>query len=65
MCAGAMIHARIAALYYAAADPKGGGVDHGPRLFAQPGCLHRPDIYSGMRADEAGAILRAFFAQRR
>ncbi|MGB3739999.1 MAG: nucleoside deaminase [Pontixanthobacter sp.] len=65
MCAGAIIHARVAALYYAAADPKGGAVDHGPRLFTRDGCLHRPDVYSGMRADESGALLRAFFAERR
>ncbi|MGD9664540.1 MAG: nucleoside deaminase [Novosphingobium sp.] len=65
MCAGAISHARIARLYYAATDPKGGAVEHGARVFEQPQCLHRPDIYSGMGADEAGTLLREFFAARR
>lgn len=65
MCAGAMIHARIARLYYAAGDPKGGAVEHGPRLFRQPGCLHRPEIYSGMGEEQAAGLLRGFFRQRR
>lgn len=65
MCAGAIIHARLARLYYAAADPKGGAVEHGPRLFEQPTCHHRPEIYAGIGATEASAQLRAFFAERR
>jgi tRNA(adenine34) deaminase len=65
MCAGAIAHARIAALYYAAEDPKGGAVAHGPRLFAQPTCHHRPELYSGIGAAEAAGLLRAFFAKRR
>lgn len=65
MCAGAISHARIARLYYAAADPKGGAIEQGPRLFAQPQCLHRPDVYGGMAEAEASALLRAFFAARR
>ncbi len=65
MCAGAMVHARIARLYYAAADPKGGAVEHGPRLFDQPGCLHRPEIYSGIGDERSADLLRAFFRQRR
>jgi tRNA(Arg) A34 adenosine deaminase TadA len=65
MCAGAIAHARIARLYYAASDPKGGAVEHGARVFAQPQCLHRPEVYSGIGADEAVQMLRAFFSQRR
>jgi tRNA(adenine34) deaminase len=65
MCAGAISHARIARLYYAASDPKGGAVEHGPRLFDQPQCLHRPEIYSGIGEGEAGDLLRAFFRERR
>lgn len=65
MCAGAISHARIARLYYAAGDPKGGGVAHGPRFFAQPTCHHRPEVYPGIGEEEAGEQLRAFFAERR
>jgi len=65
MCAGAIAHARIARLYYAAEDAKGGAVAHGPRFFQQPTCHHRPDVYAGIGAEEAAAQLRAFFAERR
>lgn len=65
MCAGAIAHARIARLYYAAPDAKGGAVEHGARVFAQPQCLHRPEVYSGMGEAEAAALLREFFAERR
>lgn len=65
MCAGALSHARIARVYYAAPDPKGGGVDHGARVFAHPQCLHRPEIYGGLAEDTAAALLRDFFAERR
>ncbi|MDP4023136.1 nucleoside deaminase [Methylobacterium sp. NEAU 140] len=65
MCAGAITFARIRRLYYAAADPKGGGVEHGPRVFNQPTCHHAPDVYGGFREDEAAALLRGFFAARR
>lgn len=65
MCAGAIAHARIARLYYGAADPKGGGVEHGARVLDQPQCLHRPEIYGGIGESEAAALLRAFFASRR
>lgn len=65
MCAGAIGLARIARLYYAAEDPKGGAVAHGPRLFTQPTCHHRPEIYAGIGAGEAAGQLRAFFAARR
>jgi tRNA(adenine34) deaminase len=65
MCAGAIAHARIARLYYAAADPKGGGVDHGARVFEQAQCHHRPEVYSGIGEAEAAGLLRGFFAGRR
>lgn len=65
MCAGAIAHARIARLYYGASDPKGGAVEHGPRLFAQPTVHHRPEIFPGIGEHEAAALLRAFFAERR
>ena len=65
MCAGAMSHARIRRLYYAAPDPKGGAVDHGPHLFGQPTCHHAPEVYGGIRESEAAAMLRAFFAAKR
>ena len=65
MCAGAIAHARIARLYYGAPDAKGGAIDHGPRLFGQPTCHHRPEIYAGIGEREAAALLRQFFAARR
>jgi tRNA(adenine34) deaminase len=65
MCAGAIAHARIARLYYGADDPKGGAVAHGPRLFEQPTIHHKPEVYAGIAADEAGELLRAFFGERR
>ena len=65
MCAGAIAHARIARLYYGADDPKGGAVAHGPRLFDQPTVHHRPEVYAGIAAEEAAALLKAFFAERR
>lgn len=65
MCAGAIVHARIARVYFGAADPKGGAVDHGARVFDQPTCLHRPDVYSGMGESEAADLLRGFFRARR
>lgn len=65
MCAGAIAHARIARLYYAAEDPKGGAVAHGPRFFQQPTCHHRPEVYPGIGAEEAAGQLRGFFAARR
>jgi tRNA(adenine34) deaminase len=65
MCAGAIAHARMARLYYGASDPKGGAVEHGPRLFDQPTVHHRPEVYAGICGDEAGELLRAFFAGRR
>jgi len=65
MCAGAISHARIARLYYAAADAKGGAVEHGTRFFAQPTCHHRPEVFAGIGELEASALLRDFFAARR
>jgi len=65
MCAGAIAHARIARLYYGAADPKGGAVEHGPRFFTQPTCHHRPEVYGGIGEAEAGDLLRGFFRERR
>ena len=65
MCAGAIAHARIARLYYAAPDPKGGAVEHGARVFEQTQCLHRPEVYTGMGEQAAGALLREFFRVRR
>jgi tRNA(adenine34) deaminase len=65
MCAAAISFARIRRLYYGAPDPKGGGVEHGARVFGQPTCHHAPEVYDGIEAARAGEILRAFFAQRR
>ena len=65
MCAGAIVHARIGRLYYAASDPKGGAVEHGARVFAQPQCLHRPEVYAGIGEQRAADMLQGFFRQRR
>ncbi|OGS54909.1 MAG: tRNA-specific adenosine deaminase [Erythrobacter sp. RIFCSPHIGHO2_12_FULL_63_10] len=65
MCAGAISHARIARLYYAAPDPKGGAVEHGARVFAQDQCLHRPQVYAGIGEAEAAEMLREFFRELR
>ncbi len=65
MCAGAIAHARIARLYYGASDPKGGAVEHGPLLFAQPTLHHRPEVYGGIGESEAADLLRTFFRSRR
>lgn len=65
MCAGAIVHARIARLYYGAADPKGGAVEHGARVFEQPQCLHRPEVYPGIGEAPAAELLRGFFQAKR
>jgi tRNA(Arg) A34 adenosine deaminase TadA len=65
MCAAAVSVARIKALRFGAEDPKGGGVVHGPRIFAQPTCHHRPDVLGGIGDAEAAEMLREFFAERR
>lgn len=65
MCAGAISLARIARLWYGAADPKAGGVAHGPRVFAQPTCHHRPEVYGGIAESACAALLTDFFRTRR
>ncbi|TGN62059.1 nucleoside deaminase, partial [Paracoccus liaowanqingii] len=65
MCAAALSAARIARLYYGAADPRMGGVAHGARVFSHPQCHHRPQVYDGLQAAEAQSLLRTFFAARR
>ncbi|MCA0978863.1 nucleoside deaminase [Qipengyuania flava] len=65
MCAGAIVHARLARVYYAASDPKGGAVEHGARVFEQAQCLHRPEVYAGIGEAKAAALLREFFSARR
>ena len=65
MCAGAIAHARIARLIYAAPDPKGGAVAHGARVFDHPQCLHRPEVVAGIGESEAAGLLRQFFRERR
>src|SRR5437016_8241281 len=65
MCAAAISFARIRRLYYGADDPKGGAVENGVRFFASPACHHRPEMYGGIGAQEASALLTAFFRARR
>lgn len=65
MCATAIAFARLRRVYYGAGDPKGGGVEHGPRIFDQPTCHHRPEVYGGLEEVLAGALLRDFFRARR
>jgi len=65
MCAAAISLARIRRLYYAAADPKGGGVESGVRFFASPACHHRPEVYGGIQEARAAELLRGFFRERR
>lgn len=65
MCAAAISFARIRRLYFAAPDPKGGGVEHGGRFFTQPTCHHAPEVYGGFREKEAADMLREFFRERR
>jgi tRNA(adenine34) deaminase len=65
MCATAISFARLRRLYFGASDPKMGGVEHGARIFAQPTCHHSPEIYGGLREDEAATLLRSFFEARR
>ncbi len=65
MCAAALVHFRVDRVVFGAYDAKGGGVEHGPRLFAQPGCLHRPEIIGGLRETDAAELLRDFFHERR
>jgi len=65
MCAAAISFARIRRLYFGAGDPKGGGVEHGPRIFSQPSCHHAPEVYGGIEETRSAALLRTFFALRR
>ena len=65
MCAAAISHARIRRLYYGAADAKGGAVESGPRFYSQPTCHHAPEVYGGMDAEAAAALLREFFRRKR
>ncbi|HHS89594.1 MAG TPA: nucleoside deaminase [Rhodobacteraceae bacterium] len=65
MCASAISQARIARLYFGAADAKSGGVAQGARVFAHPQCHHVPEVYDGIAADEAEALLKGFFAHKR
>jgi len=65
MCAAAVAIARLKAVRFAAEDPKGGGVVHGARIFAQPTCHHRPDVLGGIGEEKAAGLLRSFFAERR
>lgn len=64
-CAGAISAARIARLYYGAADPKSGGVAQGPRVFEHPQAHHKPEIYGGIAEEAAAALLKVFFSGRR
>ena len=65
MCAHAVALARIRRLYFGTSDPKGGGVEHGARIFEQPTCHHRPEIYSGIDEQRAAALLKDFFSAKR
>jgi tRNA(Arg) A34 adenosine deaminase TadA len=65
MCAQAIAHARIRRLYFGAYDIKGGGVEHGARIFAQPTCHHRPEVIGGVEESASAALLKAFFAGKR
>jgi tRNA(adenine34) deaminase len=65
MCAAAISFARIRRLYFGAADPKGGAVEHGSRFFAQPTCHHAPEVIGGLGEARASALLKSFFAARR
>ncbi len=65
MCAQAISFARLRRIYWGAADPKGGGIEHGPRIFDQPTCHHRPEFYPGVGEIEAAELLRVFFRNRR
>ena len=65
MCASAIALARLRRLYYGAYDKKSGGVMHGPRIFDQPSCHHKPEVYEGLQAQDSAKLLKEFFRARR
>lgn len=65
MCATAISFARLRRVYFGAYDPKGGGVDHGPRIFTQPTCHHRPEVYGGIHEQDCASLLKVFFREKR
>jgi tRNA(Arg) A34 adenosine deaminase TadA len=65
MCAQAIAFARLRRVHFGAYDPKGGGIDHGPRIFEQPTCHHRPEVIGGLEETRCGALLKEFFRERR
>lgn len=65
MCAAAISFARLRRVHFGAYDPKGGGIEHGPRFFAQPTCHHRPEVVGGLQEGRCGDLLKAFFRERR
>lgn len=65
MCAAAISFARLRRLYFGAYDPKGGGVEHGPRFYGQPTCHHRPEVVGGLQESRCGDLLKDFFKERR
>jgi len=65
MCAAAISFARLRRVYFGAYDPKGGAIDHGPRLYQLPTCHHAPEVYGGLGERESAALLREFFQARR
>jgi len=65
MCAQAISFARLRRIYWGASDPKGGGVEHGPKIYTQPTCHHRPEVTGGNGAERSAELLRAFFRERR
>jgi len=65
MCATALSFARVERIFFGAFDPKGGGIDHGPRIFEQPTCHHRPQVFGGMSEQACAEVLTAFFKEKR
>jgi tRNA(Arg) A34 adenosine deaminase TadA len=65
MCAAALSFARIRRVYFGAYDPKGGGVEHGPKIFSHPTCHHKPDVYGGIEEQACADILKEFFRDKR
>ena len=65
MCATAISFARLRRVYFGAYDPKGGGIDHGPKIFSQTTCHHKPEVYGGINEQECAFLLKEFFKDRR